>query len=223
MTRAIAATLFFCLFAGAQAGAPAWAYDGKITYVKGEAEVVAGGASEKAQPGLAVPAGSLVRTSADSLVILTMTGGAELKINAGSSITVPEGGEQEISLARGSLFSHVPKLKPGARFRIRTPSAVMGVRGTEFFTAFGSEAEKDPDLWMCVREGAVEVSGADPAKSVLVRAGEGVLLPHGKEITAPKPYEWTKKLNWNMDPARGEVVDSTKIDYRKDLLKKDYD
>ncbi len=45
----------------------------------------------------------------------------------------------------------------------------------------------------------------------------------GKGPGEPKPFEWTKGLNWNMDPAKGKVEDTTSMAKAyADLLDEDY-
>ena len=42
------------------------------------------------------------------------------------------------------------------RYTVRTETAVAGVRGTEFFVAYGRRIDEHPDVWLCVNSGAVE-------------------------------------------------------------------
>lgn len=96
----------------------------------------------------------------------------------------------------------------------------MGVRGTELFASYGT----GKDVWMCVNEGIVSVRSKKEKKGTLVKAGEGVVVKKGKWTSKPKPLAWTKKLNWNMDPASGDVVNKVSIESAySDLLDEDYD
>ena len=62
------------------------------------------------------------------------------------------------------------------------------------------------------------------SKSALsVPAGKGVLIKSGLDVTKPQAYDWTKKLNWTMDPKDGVVEDKTALDKAySDLLDQDY-
>ena len=52
---------------------------------------------------------------------------------------------------------------------------------------------------------------------------QGINIVGGQKLTAPRRYAWTRRLNWNTDPARGEVVDRTDLDQAySDLLDQDY-
>jgi hypothetical protein len=73
-----------------------------------------------------------------------------------------------------------------------------------------------------VGKGAIDLA-AGSGPGVLVKEGEGVLLPGGRKTTKPRPYDWTKGLNWNMDPASGAVDDATDLDAAYgDLRDQDY-
>jgi ferric-dicitrate binding protein FerR (iron transport regulator) len=100
---------------------------------------------------------------------------------------------------------------------------VAAVRGTRVFTAFGRAHGKSRDLWVCVNEGAVEVGSNSSPERLRVAAGQGVLIKGETDLTKPRPYDWTKKLNWNMDAAQGAVQDKTNLDSAySDLLDQDY-
>jgi hypothetical protein len=98
------------------------------------------------------------------------------------------------------------------------------VRGTEFFVAYGKTIDAKPDVWLCVNSGAVEVTIPDTGQTVVVKQGLGINIVGGAHITSPKPYPWTRKLNWNIDPRSGKVDDYTSLDQAySDLLNQDYD
>ena len=99
----------------------------------------------------------------------------------------------------------------------------MGVRGTEFFTAYGRKNKgTGTDQWMCVREGKVEVQ--NNTQKVLVKAGEGIFITKGIKVTKPRPYEWTTKLNWNLDEKLGKLENSIDFDsVYTDFEDQDYD
>ena len=80
-------------------------------------------------------------------------GKATFKVSPKSSIIITE--SKMINLDSGSLFSKFEsKVKSDQiKLEIKTKVAAMGVRGTYFFASYG----KSNDLWMCVKEGEVEV------------------------------------------------------------------
>jgi hypothetical protein len=107
---------------------------------------------------------------------------------------------------------------------VRTGTAVAGVRGTQFFIAYGRTIDSQPDIWLCVNAGTVEVTLPASGQSVFVKEGLGVNIVGGAKLTVPRSYPWTRKLNWNMDSKNGKVADVTNLDQAySDLLDQDYD
>lgn len=196
-----------------------------VDFASGQVQVVSNGAATDAKKGQTLTQGETLRTGKDSAAILLMSDGSRIKLNPETELGIgsAEKGKTELALQSGAVFSKVAKQGAQGRFLIRTKTATMGVRGTEFYTAYGKQSKAGADVWMCVHEGKVEVeANSKDAKKVLVNQGEGVFVPVGKDVTPPKKYGWTKTLNWNMNPDSGELIDRTHIDY-SDLLKQDYD
>ena len=107
---------------------------------------------------------------------------------------------------------------------VKTETAVMGVRGTEFFIAYGRKIDEYRDVWVCVNTGSVEVRIPETRESLIVEEGKGINIVGGTNLTTPQRYPWTRKLNWNLDPAAGQVEDRTDLDQAySDLLDQDYD
>ena len=101
---------------------------------------------------------------------------------------------------------------------------IAGVRGTEFFVAYGRTIETEPDIWLCVNEGSVNVSLFKTGDSVIVNKGEGINIISGRKLTEPVFYPWTKDLNWNTNPDAGSVIATTSLDSAyEDLLDQDYE
>ena len=129
----------------------------------------------------------------------------------------------EVSLKSGGLFSKIKRIL-GLEYEVVTQDIVAGVRGTEFFMAYGQTIEKTADLWLCVNEGTVEVAVLKGDESVLVSEGEGITIPAGRRLTDPRYYSWTDDLNWNSDPDMGDLSDNTNLDAAyADLRNFDYD
>lgn len=198
------------------------AAEGRLAYVSGRVSVESFGKSEAGKAGLAVPSGTAVATGPRSTAVVSLPDGSTLKLRARTRLVVslPDrpSAFTEAYLQAGGVFAKVAK-QVKEHFRVRTQSAVAAVRGTQFFTSFG----RGRDLWICVRDGVVEVSARGSAKTADLSAGQGVLIKGGTNLTQPQAYDWTKKLNWNMDAAGGPVEDKTDLDAAySDLLDQDY-
>jgi ferric-dicitrate binding protein FerR (iron transport regulator) len=193
---------------------------GRLSFSRGV--VTADGQAAKA--GQSLDAGQVLATGPDSVALVKLPDSSIVKLNPDSRIRLDRvlAGATELTIEAGAVFSEVSKQKAGRRFMIRAKGVTMGVRGTRFFASLGKSRKQGDDVWMCVNEGTVEISGPGDSKPALVHEGEGVLVPGGKGATPPRKYEWTKALNWNMQPEKGEVLDRTKIDYA-DLLEQSYD
>jgi hypothetical protein len=213
----------------AVAGA-AFANEGVIEYVDGQVSVEHVGDTFEATFGMAVSEGDVVATGSDGVAVVRLNDRSQVKLRENTRIRVESVGRQAaIALRSGGVFSRVARQTTAAArdirgFEVRTPTVVAGVRGTEFFVAYGRTIDEAPDLWLCVNEGTVEVEIPQSGEATLVEEGEGINILAGERATRPRRYPWTRDLNWNFDPAAGDVVDRTDLDAAyADLLDQDYD
>ncbi|MCC7443090.1 MAG: FecR domain-containing protein [Bdellovibrionales bacterium] len=228
--RSLVSTLGI-FFLAASAGAPSsQAAEAELIHSKGEVQSL----RAFVQKGDKVAEGAPVTTGKDASVILKWDNGVLLKLDSESTVVLKKSaGVPEVELTAGGLFAEVPPVaatpqgaapkKGPIRFFVRTRSATMGVRGTKFYAAISQRKERK-DLWMCVNEGRVGITDSISGKEVVVKAGQGVLVPEGKATTPPKAYPWTKKLNWNLNPEKGDT--ENKIDLKSaydDLIGRDSD
>jgi ferric-dicitrate binding protein FerR (iron transport regulator) len=200
------------------------AADGRIAYLIGEVTVRSAGETTAAEIGMPVSTGDVVETGSAATAIIELGRGAEIKLRENSRTrigTLDDG--VDVELERGGLFALVRRAIQGG-FSVNTETVVAGVRGTQFFVAFGRTVENRPDVWLCVNEGEVSVEVPDSGDATVVREGEGINILDGVRLTDAQFYDWTRELNWNMDPADGEVFDDTNLDEAyADLLDQDYD
>jgi len=204
----------------------AHAQDATVEYVEGAVWIESAGERTVADFGSPLGAGDLVVTGADGVAVVAVGEGALIKLRESSVVLIDAAvGPGSVELRRGGVFARAARSVSNRRsFQVTTPTMVAGVRGTEFFVAYGRTVEELPDVWLCVNEGSVEVTVAQAGSSTIVSAGEGVNILSGTRTTDPRFYPWTTDLNWNFDPEQGEVRDATDLDaaYR-DLLDQDYD
>jgi ferric-dicitrate binding protein FerR (iron transport regulator) len=202
----------------------ATAAEGRIVYLTGDVTVTSGGATTAADIGTAVEPGDVVETGATATAIIDLGRGAEIKLRENTRTRIGPLEEQvNVELERGGLFALIRRAIQGG-FSVNTETVVAGVRGTQFFVAFGRTVEDRPDVWLCVNEGEVNVEVPDAGQQTVVREGEGINILDGVRLTDAQFYDWTRELNWNMDPADGEVFDDTNLDEAyADLLDQDYD
>lgn len=217
--RTLAGCIVFLLLAVTVSAA-----EGRVAYLSGEVTVTSGHTSSAAKIGTPVSEGDTVETGANATAIIELDRGAEIKLRANTMTRIAElEDEIDVELERGGLFAQVKKALQKV-FSVNTRSVVAGVRGTQFFVAFGREIEDRPDVWICVNEGSVNVDVPRTGDRTVVHEGEGINVLAGRQLTGARPYDWTQDLNWNMDPEQGEVADDTDLDAAyEDLLDQDYD
>jgi len=217
--------VFLLLLFFTVAAIPAAADKGSIVYAEGEVLVKRGSRTLSGEIGSDLHPGDLVRTGPGALAVLELGERGQVKLRELTELSLDSlGTRTSVTLNRGGLFSRIKRLFGTEAYEVKTPSAVAGVRGTEFFVAYGRKIEDEYDVWLCVNEGAVEVVLPAEGASVIVEEGEGINILGGNRLTDPKFYPWTKDLNWNMEPDRGNIKDETDLDAAySDLLDQDYD
>ena len=121
---------------------PAWAEIGQVKVARGAVTVERQGQSMPVRVGLALEAADVLRTGADGSVGITMRDNSLLSAGPNSVLALERfefdattsSGRFESRLQRGTLAvvsGRIAKQAPQA-MTVRTPSAVLGVRGTEF-------------------------------------------------------------------------------------------
>jgi ferric-dicitrate binding protein FerR (iron transport regulator) len=159
--------------------------------------------------------------------VIDLNNGTTLKLKEKTTLAIDSIGDSTtVKLTKGAVFTTIVGKLTG-RFSLQTETAIAGVRGTEFFVAYGKttdvKSDAKPDVWLCVNSGTVEVAIPTTGQTVLVEQGLGINILGGEKITSPKHYAWTRKLNWNSNPKSGSVEDNTNIEQAyHDLLNQDY-
>jgi len=183
-----------------------------LDYLEGDVWIIRDNSKLAADFGMDLFQGDEIRTENNGLAIIELENGRTLKLRGDSVIKLENlSTNTSLELKKGGVFSKVDHLLSG-KFEIRAESVVAGVRGTQFFMAYGKQVKESSDVWLCVNEGAVLVAVPDSGKSAVVNKGEGINVIGGKELTDPEVYDWTKDLNWNTDPSSGSIKDNTDLD-----------
>lgn len=199
---------------------------GVIATVKGSVSVTHPGASEKrATRGERVFRGSKIRTGSGQAE-LRLDDGSMMRVRSNSSIMLSPTARKRkkkasVLLFFGRVWSKVSRSVTGdSNYEVSTPTAVAGVRGTEFETAVGADGSVRVD----VQEGAVAVADGDDAATVA--AGERVDGDTGglgdKEQTtgASNWVDWQKQRSTRVKSEAPQVLDTmrSRITARKSRL-----
>lgn len=162
--------------------------DGIINFMTGDVTITSGGNTIKANVGDAVTQGVVIKTGAKSVVDIHFNSSV-IRILEKSSVVMKElikdlASNKELSefyIENGKLFSKVSrKLVEGEKFSVTSPTAVAGVRGTEFLV----EEENGKSRISCI-EGTVAVKEPEKADTeyVLVEAGKEAEIEKGKPVS----------------------------------------
>jgi hypothetical protein len=181
-----------------------------VTFVLGDAGIQPGGQGEwvPLRVGDAVPQGSRLKTGDDSALEITFADGSAVTLKSGTELgilkaerTVTSHILRDFYLGIGRVISRIKEATgASSRYRIRTPSAIASVRGTEFRLAV-DEAQK---TLAEVVERQVTVAAAK--KSVDLERGEGTAVEKGRPPLAPRkllppPAPADLKTVYNTAPA----------------------
>ncbi|MDB9786823.1 FecR family protein [Bacteriovoracaceae bacterium] len=217
-------------------------FDAKIIYAKGNIELFSKRTNKilhehKEIKKKGLRSGDTIKIGKKSLAILSITnslGTAKVKLVENTSFSVSQFTKNKPIIGKlnsGASFVKFVRSTIQEKKTHKTPLIIkasrisMGVRGTEFFASFSqSKVKGETDVWMCVNEGNVLTFNKKTKQHATVPAGQGVRIKNGQKITDVREYEWTKKLNWNMDAKKGSVVNE--VDIKRayyDLLETDYD
>ncbi len=153
----------------------------RISYYSGEVKVKKDNLSdwEKAKINKKLGKSSKVRSYASSRALIKFYTGDRVILKENSLISLSEVVRSKINtisvkLELGNIIAQIRKLKKGRAFNVETPSAVAGVRGTEFIV----KSDKKKKSLFGVYDGKILVSAQ--GRSVVVPAGYGVEVEYGK-------------------------------------------
>jgi len=162
--------------------------DGLINFITGDVKIVSEGKTVSANVGDKIVQGMTVKTGPKAIADIYFEGSV-IRILEKSSVVMKELIKNlkenkeltELYVENGKVFSKVTrKLTTGEKFRVNTPTAVAGVRGTEFLVS-----EEDGKSTIACIEGKVAVKdfGSDDSSFVDVEAGKEASVEKGKPIS----------------------------------------
>jgi hypothetical protein len=135
-------------FAGSAIGADI----GQVKVARGDVQVQRGASTVPAKVGMGIQATDVLLTGADGSAGLTFTDNSLVSLGPNSVFAIDKysfdstthAGEFEGNLKKGKLAAVSGKMvkQSPESMKIRTPSAVMGVRGTEFVVQVDERASR---------------------------------------------------------------------------------
>jgi hypothetical protein len=158
--------------------------------------------------GDVITPGMSLRTSTNGYVTVQLADGSILKVQADTEARLDSSRQYEAagffasvwSVVRGRVESLVTHLTGGEpRYQIKTPQAVLGVRGTEFRVQTDARRTLNETL-----SGTVEVRQLSQGQ--LVSAGQGTIAAQGNPVAAPVPLPAAPDLSRVPDLQERPVV-----------------
>jgi hypothetical protein len=168
---------------------------GEVTFLKGAATVTHDGDTVRLYRGASVIVGDRLLTGKGARLKLRMIDGAEITLGEHTEFIVREYALHEqtgvglLELTKGffrAVTGRITKVRNNS-FQVKTPLAIVGVRGTDFW------GEQHPHLLRLALLGGTAIVVTNDAGSVeITEAG------FGTEVTSPTtppkaPYRWTQE------------------------------
>jgi FecR protein len=207
-------SLLFALIIASSAtrGALAQGVVGSVTALEGNATLVRNGQQLKVIPPMALQTNDKLITERDGDLVVTFGDNSSMALGQSSSIVINQGvmrgassGITRVGLLGGHLHSifNAGLRGIGSGFEVRTPNAIVGVRGTEFDTAYiaGTPCPGFPTCLrytdVAVHKGRVEVSNPlnPKAAPVIATAGYETTVPCEEPPAQPSPLGMEQMLS----------------------------
>lgn len=177
---------------------PALAAIGAIDSLEGDVRVLSAGSDRAGAAGAEISEGDTVKTGDNAWVLLAMTDGASFTLRPNSQLRFdayrynPDGDASDnssvLALARGALRAITGYIGRANRagYKIATPTATIGIRGTDHEPAHyppGEHRDRDPGTYDKVNEGESFIR--HPKGELGVKPGQYAFVHHNARV-APR-------------------------------------
>lgn len=170
----------------------AFASVGKVTSVKGDVTLTRDSGEILVKTGLSIEEKDTISTSDSGRVQLIFNDQTIISLGKNSNFNIqeylfdinkPQDTKANLSVSKGifkAITGQIGKVNP-AKFKLKTKSASIGIRGTVFF---GDVQPGKPEVIVCT-QGSITVE--TPNGTVVIKAGEFTTIEAGKAPTPPAP------------------------------------
>ena len=194
-------TLIFCLalcfgfVSMAQASVDSF-YEVAVVALKGDVQVDTDGSGKWIKPwiGMKLKKNAILTTGSNSYVdvVFDADGLNTLRIKADTKTTIQEA---SVKLTQGSVFAAFANIAKGSSFKVNTPTAVCGIRGSGMGVSYINEI--------------TSVQAFE--HSVYVRGLDAQGLEVGKEVVIPQGWKTQVLTNGNTTPPASLTENEKKI------------
>ncbi|PJZ66848.1 iron dicitrate transport regulator FecR [Leptospira wolffii] len=195
----------------------------KIVWINGDVRIQSAEGEKKAEFGQSINPEDTILTGKNGSVEIMVANSGLVKISKESEVSVAalvseEGADVKVNLNYGKIVTLVRKEQKNSNFRVVTPTALAGVRGTTFLTSVENPsggkttcAEQHCDVKFAVLEGSVAVSkvGDD---------SEEIVLEKNRELTLKKNQRLTEKLILSLRPESVKELKGLIVLKKNDVL-----
>ncbi len=146
-----------------------------IKSVTGKAVMYNGGQSSDLKAGVEITKADSIETFTGSKCVVLFSTGSTLSLQQNTKIKIkillPKGVRSQVE--DGGVLMNVKKLSENEEFSVNTPTAVAGVRGTQFYVSYDKKAQRTK---VAVKEGkvnvvpSIDVSTDDETKAKITKA-----------------------------------------------------
>ncbi|TGK07206.1 iron dicitrate transport regulator FecR [Leptospira semungkisensis] len=194
----------------------------KIVWITGDVKIQSAEGERKAEFGQSVSPADTIITGKNGSVEIMVANSGIVKVSKDTELSVAaltseEGANVKVNLNYGKIVTMVRKENKNSDFRVVTPTALAGVRGTTFLTSVENPsggkpncAEEHCDVKFAVLEGSVAVS----------KVGEDgeVILERNREITLKKNQKLTDKMILSLRPESVKQLKGLIVLKKNDVL-----
>lgn len=195
-----------------------------ITFVKGIVEVKRAGTDEwiRARRNMPLNPGDTVRTGKNSYADLgcssgefTQATGSDIQLRPYSTITVPDETLKVEKKSKVRVFvddavRNVYALFGKEEFEVETPSAVCGIRGTDFIV----DVDEEGNTALLLVDGSITVKSKFDNTEITLEAGQKILSPINKTLSNPEELTNEDKAAFTINPE--ELQDETQEDHQNE-------
>ena len=155
-----------------------------LAFAQDEAQIVITSPTNQtltATLGMTIPVGSRIQTKGSAAEIQLKPNGTIIRLNPNTTFLIEDlqgaggGTSNNFALVEGRIRTVAARIAGQPQnYSIRTPTAVGGVRGTDFAMFVGIDQNGQKTDWICVQEGEVSYTNLVNNQTLAVKAGQFV-------------------------------------------------
>jgi len=204
------AKIFMCLVSVLVSAGNAYAQSdlaAEITSVTGTVEICESGQAQysAAEEGMELIAGDMLKTGQGASAELAFDENKDnvVRFDESTSATMLLEEDEKIALSQGRVFATIADLPQGASFEIKTPTAVAGVRGTDWVTSFEGEETSVEAVSGSPYVQGIDQGGKRMAEKTVIAAGAMSTVKKFARPAPPVAMPLARQEKWRA--MRGEM------------------